>query len=237
MTEKEKTIKKAFKTAFPLTIPIMAGFMFLGMAYGIYMNASGFSFWYPMLMSFTIFGGSVEFAAVGWLLSGFDPLSAFLLTFMINARHLFYGISMLDKYNVDGLKKYYLIFGMCDETFSINCTTDIPEDVDEGWFMFFITLLNHFYWVAGATFGGLFGSLIPFDTTGIEFVMTALFLVIFIERWLSEKNHFSSILGLFLSFVSLMIFKGTQFIVPAMFLIFAFLTILKNPLESLGELE
>ena len=136
--------RKAFKAAFPYTIPIFAGFWFLGLAYGIYMNASGFSFVYPMLMSLLIFSGSLEFVAVEMLLSPFAPLQVLIMTLLIQARHLFYGISMLDKYKGMGWKKFYLIFGMCDETFSINYTAKIPPDVDRGWFMFFVTLLNHF---------------------------------------------------------------------------------------------
>ncbi len=134
----DRKIMKAFKSAFPHTVPIFAGFCFLGMTYGIYMNVSGFSFWYPMLMSLTIFAGSVEFVAVNMLLGAFNPLQALAVTFMINARHLFYGISMLDKYKGTGIKKFYLIFGMCDESFSINCSADIPKDVDKGWFMFLL---------------------------------------------------------------------------------------------------
>ncbi len=137
-------IKRAFHAAFPHTIPIFAGFWFLGLTYGIYMNASGFSFWYPCLMSLTIFAGSAEFIAVNLLLWTFNPLQALTMTLMVNARHLFYGISMLDKYKGMGWKKFYLIFGMCDESFSINYTAEIPEDVDHGWFMFFVTVLNHF---------------------------------------------------------------------------------------------
>ena len=137
-----KKVKSAFFAAFPNTLPILAGFLFLGIAYGIYMNQSGFKFYYPMFMSFIIFAGSVEFATVSWLLGNFDPVNIFFLTLMINARHLFYGLSMLEKYNIPGLKKYYLIYGMCDESFSINATVDIPKDIDRGWFMFFVTLLN-----------------------------------------------------------------------------------------------
>ena len=157
-------LKKAFLAAFPHTIPILTGFLFLGLTYGIYMNVSGFSFWYPMLMSMTIFAGSMEFVTVNMLLGAFHPLQAFTMTLMINARHLFYGISMLDKFKGTGIKKLYLIFGMCDESFSVNYTADIPEDVDRGWFMFFITLLNQFYWVLGSTLGGIFGSFIHFNT-------------------------------------------------------------------------
>ena len=169
---------KAFKAAFPHTIPICAGFTFLGLAYGIYMNKMGFSFVYPMLMSLTIFAGSMEFITANLLVSVFDPLNAFLLAVMVNARHLFYGVSMLEKYRGTGKKKLYLIFGMCDESFSINCTADIPEEIDKGWFMFFVTLLNYAYWVSGATLGGILGSFINFNTKGIDFVMTALFVVI-----------------------------------------------------------
>ena len=152
-----------------------------------------------MLMSITIFAGSIEFVTVNMLLGAFNPLQAFVMTLMINARHLFYGISMLDKFRGTGWKKVYLIFGMCDESFSINYTADIPENVDRGWFMFFVTLLNHFYWFSGATLGGIFGSLIHFNTEGLDFVMTAMFVVIFMEQWLKEKNHTSSILGLGIS--------------------------------------
>ena len=138
-------IKKAFLCAFPYTVPIFAGFLFLGLTYGIYMHVSGFSFWYPMLMSLTIYGGSLEFVAVSMLLAPYAPIQTLIMSVMIQARHLFYGISMLDKFKGMGWKKPYLIFGMCDETFSINCTANIPADVNRGWFYFFVTLLNHFY--------------------------------------------------------------------------------------------
>ncbi len=227
-----KKIKAAFFTAFPNTIPILAGFLFLGIAYGIYMNQSGFKFYYPMFMSFIIFAGSVEFATVSWLLGSFDPVNIFFLTLMINARHLFYGLSMLEKYNIPGWKKLYLIYGMCDESFSINATVDVPKDIDRGLFMFFVTMLNQIYWVAGATIGGIFGSFIPFDTKGIEFVMTALFVVIFLENWLKEKDHSASIIGLFISFICLIIFKGTNFIIPSMIIILSVLTLLRGRLEK-----
>ena len=227
-----KKIKAAFFAAFPNTIPILAGFLFLGIAYGIYMNQFGFKFYYPMFMSFIIFAGSVEFATVSWLLGSFDPVNIFFLTLMINARHLFYGLSMLEKYNIPGWKKLYLIYGMCDESFSINATVDAPKNIDKGLFMFFVTMLNQIYWVAGATIGGIFGSFIPFDTKGIEFVMTALFVVIFLENWLKEKDHSASVIGLFISFICLMIFKGTNFIIPSMIIILSVLTLLRGRLQK-----
>lgn len=227
-------IKRAFRCAFPHTIPIFAGFWFLGLTYGIYMNVSGFSFWYPCLMSLTIFAGSAEFVAVGLLLGTFDPLQALALTLMINARHLFYGISMLDRFKGTGWKKPYLIFGMCDESFSINYTADIPADVDRGWFMFFVTLLDHLYWFSGATLGGIFGSLIHFDTEGLDFVMTAMFVVIFMEQWLKEERHVSSLIGIGLSLACLLFFGADDFIIPAMLAILALLTFLRRPIEK-GE--
>ena len=232
---KKKELKKAFKAAFPHTIPIMTGFLFLGMTYGIYMNVSGFSFLYPMLMSMTIFAGSMEFVTVNMLLGAFHPLEALTMTLMINARHLFYGISMLDKYKGTGLKKLYLIFGMCDESFSINYTADIPKDVDKGRFMTWVTLLNHSYWVLGATLGGIFGSFIHFNTEGIEFVMTALFVVIFLEQWLKEKNHVNAITGLMISVLCLVLFGRDNFIIPSMLGILGVLTLLRKPLEKKGE--
>lgn len=232
---KHNSIKKAFKAAFPYTIPIFAGFWFLGMTYGIYMNVSGFSFLYPMLMSITIFAGSMEFITVDLLLGSFNPVQAFLMTLMINARHLFYGISMLDKFRGTGLKKFYLIFGMCDESFSINYTAKIPPDVDRGWFMFFVTLLNHFYWFSGSTLGGIFGSLIHFNTEGLDFVMTAMFTVIFLEQWLKDRQHISALLGLGISLLCLWIFGADNFIIPSMAAMLMMLTLLRKPVEKREE--
>ena len=199
------------------------------------MNVSGFGFWYPMLMSMTIFAGSMEFVTVNMLLGAFHPLQALSMTLMINARHLFYGISMLDKYKGTGLKKLYLIFGMCDESFSINYTAEIPEDVDKGWFMMWVTVLNQFYWVLGSTLGGIFGSFIHFNTEGLDFVMTALFVVIFLEQWMKEKNHTNAIVGLVISVLCLVLFGKDDFIIPAMLGILGVLTLLRKPLEKGGE--
>ena len=223
---------KALKAAFPQTIPIFTGFWFLGMAYGIYMNASGFSFVYPLCMSLLIYGGSLEFVAVEMLLSPFAPLQTFIMALLIQARHLFYGLSMLDKFKGLSWKKYYLIFGMCDETFSVNCSADIPEDVDRGWFYFWITLLNQFYWSAAATTGGIVGSLLKIDTSGISFVMTAMFVVIFLEQWLKEKEHSASLIGLAVSVLCLVVFGTDSFMVPTMVLIVGLLALLRKPLEK-----
>ena len=224
----------ALRAAFPYTIPIFAGFWFLGLTYGIYMNVSGFNFLYPCLMSLTIFAGSMEFITVDMLLGAFNPIQAFFMTIMVNARHIFYGISMLDKFKGTGLKKLYLIFGMCDESFSINYTAKVPIGIDKGWFMFFVTLLNHFYWFFGATLGGIFGSLITFDTKGLDFVMTAMFVVIFLEQWLKDKKHINAVTGLVLSTLCLFIFGKDNFMLPAMAVILIALTVMRKPLEKGG---
>lgn len=222
----------ALRAAIPYTVPIFAGFWFLAMAYGIQMSTSGFAFWYPMVMSAVIYGGSLEFVAVSMLLSPFAPVQTFLMTLMIQARHLFYGISMLDKYKSRGPKKYYLIYAMCDETFSVNYTAKIPENVNRGWFYFFVTLLNQLYWVSGATIGGLLGSLIHFDTTGLDFVMTAMFVVIFMEQWMKERRHFSELIGFFAAVCCRLLFGADSFLIPTMVCIFVCLSFLKKPIEA-----
>ena len=231
MENNKGIITRSFRAAFPCTIPMLAGFLFLGMAYGIYMNVSGFSFVYPMIMAAVIFGGSLEFLAAQMLLSPFAPLQVLMVSLMIQARHLFYGISMLDKFKDMGWKKFYLIYGMCDETFSINCTAEIPKDCDRGWFYFFVTLLNQLYWVGGATLGGLLGNLITFDTKGLDFVMTAMFIVIFLEQWLKEKHHFSEWAGLASSAACLLIFGKDNFMIPTMICILLLLTAFRKPVE------
>ena len=228
--------RKAFLAAFPYTIPIVTGFLFLGIAYGIYMNVSGFSPIYPILMSMAIFAGSMEFVTVDLLLGMFHPMSALILAFMVNARHLFYGISMLDKYKNVGKKRWYLIFGMCDESFSINCTTEVPAGVDRGWFYFFVTLLNQCYWVCGAAIGGICGSLISFETEGLDFVMTALLVVIFLEQWMKEKDHTSGVIGIVLTVICLVVFGNKNFIIPSMLGILGVLTLMRGRLERrIGE--
>ena len=234
---KQRSVQwNALKAAFPYTIPIFAGFWFLALAYGVNMRVAGFSFVYPMAMSIIIFGGSLEFVAVSMLLSPYAPLQTFLMTLMIQARHLFYGISMLDKYKHVGAKKLYLIYAMCDETFSVNYTANIPDGVDRGWFYFFVSLLDQIYWVSGATIGGLLGGLIHFDTTGLDFVMTAMFVVIFMEQWMKEKRHFSELIGFVSAVLCLLLFGADSFMIPTMVCILAALSFLRKPMELHGGL-
>lgn len=226
---------RALRAAFSHTLPIFAGFAFLGASYGIFMHSQGFSIWWTLLMSSVIFAGSMEFVTVSLLSAAFQPVYAFLLSLMVNARHLFYGLSMLERYEHAGKKKWYLIFGLCDETFSILVSTDPPPGVDKGWFQFFVTLLNQCYWVGGALAGGILGSLVDFPTQGISFVMTALFVVIFIDQWRGQKRHLPAVIGVSASVISLLLLGADSFIVPAMALILVALTLLRKPLQKEEE--
>ncbi len=217
------------------TLPVLTGYLVLGFGFGILMQTVGFGILPTVAMSLLIYAGSMQFVAIGLITGGASLLTVALTTLLVNARHLFYGISMLDRYKGMGLKKFYLIFGLCDETFSINYTAKIPEGIDHGKFYFAVTLLNQIYWVAGSTVGGIFGSLIPFSTEGIDFVMTAMFVVIFMEQWKKEKNHIPSLLGLALSLICLLIFSADSFIIPAMIAILLSLTLLRKPLTKEEE--
>ncbi len=203
---KAAVLSKAAKAAFPFSLPILAGYGFLGLTYGICMSVNGFHPLYTFLMSIFVYGGSTQIVAVSLLTAAFDPLNSFIITFVLCARHIFYGISMLEKYKGLGLKKLYMIFGMVDETFSINFSAEPGKDVDRGWFMFFVTLFDHIYWIFGSTMGAIFGTLINFSTEGIEFVMTSMFVVIFIDQWQKDKVHLSAFYGVVISVASLLIF-------------------------------
>lgn len=221
---------RALLAAFPYTTPILAGFAFLGFAYGVYMNVMGFPFYYPFLLALVIFGGSLEFVAVSLLLAPFAPLATFLLALLIQARHLFYGLSLLDTYRGLGWKRFFLIYGLCDETFSIVFTVKrrLPKDVDRGWFMLWITWLNEGYWVLSVLLGGM----LPFDTTGLGFVMTAMFVVIFLEQWLHESCHATAMLGILAAGGSLALFGAQSFMMPAMVIILLALLLARRPLEQ-----
>ncbi len=227
---KDKT--KALKAAFPHTIPVLTGFLFLSIAYGILMDSKGYGVGWTALFSLIVFAGSAQYMAISFLTSVFNPMYALLMTLMLNARHLFYGISMLERYKDAGKFKPYLIFGMCDETFSITCSVELPEGVDRNWFFFFITLLNQTYWVLGSILGGLLGPMISFNTKGLDFVLTALFLVIFLGQWKSSKDRNPALIGLVCSLISLIIFGPDNFIIPAMIAILVVLILYRNKYED-----
>lgn len=227
---------KAFKAAFPLTIPVLTGYLFIGMAFGILSTSSGYNLGWILLMSTTIFAGSMQFVAIDLLTSSFNLMGVIVMTLMINARHLFYGLSMLDKFKDMGTKKPYMIFSLTDETFSLLCGVEVPDQVDGNWFYFFMAALNHLYWILGSLLGGLLGSIIRFNTQGIEFVMTALFVVIFLDQWEKNNNHAPALIGLGGSLICLVIFGASNFILPSMAVIAIALTVFKKPIEKREDL-
>jgi len=233
--EKQNTVLKALKAAFPYTIPVFTGFTFLGISYGVLMTVSGFPAWCPILISLVVYGGSLQFAAVAMLLSAFAPMEVFAVALMVQARHLFYGITMISRYNNTGWKKFFLIFGMSDETFSINCSTQPPKDIDRPWFMLWVTLLDWGYWIGGTAIGAVLGNFITFNTEGLDFAMTAMFVVIFIEQWLKDKKHYTAIIGAVASVACLLIFGADGFLIPTMFCIMILLALFRKSIEKAGE--
>ncbi len=234
----------AFKVAFPRTIPVLTGYLFLGLTYGMLMVTSGFPAWLPTMTAFIIYTGSMEFLMVGILASAFNPASAFVTAIMVGARHLFYGISMLTKYQGMGWKKFYLIYTTSDETFAINYSAEIPENIDHGWFYLWVSFLDQMYWVVGSTLGGILGSLITVDVRGLEFVMTAMFAVIFLQQWDKDfrsmktvlKDHVSELIGIAGSVFCLILFGPNHFIVPSMIVILAALLLIRKPLtKEMGQ--
>ena len=224
--------KKAFRAALPYSLPICIGFLFIAMSYGFLMRSRGFSVFYPMAMSAFIFAGSMEFVAVELLLSAYAPLHAFLLTLMVNARHLFYGVSLLETYRAAGALEPYLVFSMTDETFSVNVSAHVPRGVDKNWFLFWVSLLDHVYWVAASALGSVLGGLLTIDTKGIEFVMTALFVTIFTGQWMEDREHRPALTGVGASVVCLAVFGADRFILPAMGLIVLVLVGMRRTLDA-----
>ncbi len=224
--------REALKAAFPVTIPVMTGYIFLGMGYGILMSSIGYGLVWTLLMSLLIFAGSIQYVAIALLTSAFNPFYTLLLTLMVNARHLFYGISMLERFKGTGRLKPYLVFGLTDETFSLLSAVEPPEGVERKWFQFFITLLDHIYWVTGSALGSIAGMVISFNTQGLDFVLTALFTVIFIDQWKGTKNHIPALIGLGGALLCLLVFGKDNFMIPAMILILLLLTIFRKRIEK-----
>ena len=220
----------AFRAAFPLALPILAGFLLTGITCGIYTTSLGLPWWTPTFMSVVIYAGSAEFIVASMLAAPFNPVATFATIFAVNARHLFYGLSMLEKYS-HARRRPYLIYAMCDETFSINYSAEVPEGVDEDDFHFWVSALNQSFWVIGCTLGGLFGSALAVSVKGVSFAMTALFVVIFLDQWLKEAHHTSTVIGFVASLMALVAAGASNFVVPALALILAAVTLMRGTLE------
>ncbi len=216
--------RKALKAAFPVTIPVMMGYLFIGVAYGMLMASKGHAVIWSFLMSLFVYAGSMQFVASNFFTGATTWLTIIFVTFMVNIRHVFYGLSMLTKFRDMGRKKPYMIFSLTDETFSLLCSADVPKGINQNWFLFFIALLDQIYWVIGSVLGGVVGSIVPFNTKGIDFAMTALFVVIFVEQWQSCKNHLPALAGLAASLLCLLVFGASNFILSSMMIIVLILT-------------
>lgn len=219
--------RKTFKYSFLATIPVMAGYVVLGTGFGILLADKGYSYWWALLMSLVIYAGSMQYVGVGLLGSGAALISTALMTLMVNARHLFYGISMLEKYKNTGAMKPYLIFALTDETYSLVCDAKLPEGISRKWYYFLVSVMNQSYWVFGSFLGAFLGNTLSFNSKGIDFSMTALFVVIFVEQWESTGNHIPALLGLSISVLCLLLFGADNFLIPAMIGITAGLFLMK----------
>ena len=218
----------AVRTAFLDTVPVMTGYVFLGFGFGILMHQSGYGVLWAGAMSLFIYAGSMQYMAVSLLTSGAGLLTAALTTVVVNARHLFYGISMVDAYKGAGEKKPYMIFALTDETYSLVSKNQVPEGISRHGYCFLVSLFDQLYWVAGTVLGSLAGSLLPINYKGIEFVLTALFVTIFVEQWLSTKNHTPAIIGTVSTVLCLALFGKEIFLIPSMVIIAAALTVMSK---------
>lgn len=218
-------LRCAVASAFPHTVPVLTGYLVLGIAYGVLMQAKGFGAPWVLLMSGVAFCGSMQFAAISLLTSAFDPLGAFVMSLMVNARHLFYGVSMLEKYRGLGGAKPALIYLLSDETFSIVSSVTPPQEVSAKDFYLAVSILDYVYWVGGSLLGSLAGQFIRFDTTGLDFALTGLFVVLFIEQVTDPQKRAGGIIGLACSVVALTIFGADRLVIPAMVLVLAALLI------------
>ena len=226
-------MKKIIKSAFVDTIPVLTGYLVLGFGFGIILKANGYGIFLAFIMSLFIYAGSMQYVAINLLTSGASLITVALTTLMVNARHLFYGISMLDKYKNTGKRKPYLIFALTDETYSLVCNDNpnIPERKRKDYYLL-VSLFNQCYWILGSVIGAAVGSVIKFNSEGIDFALTALFLTVFLEQWLNTKRHSSAVIGVAVSVLCLVIFGSEQFLIPTMLVIALLLCLQKEGHEN-----
>lgn len=216
---------EALRYAFPKTLPVMAGYLVLGAAYGILLNVNGYGIWWALFISTFVYAGSLQYLGITFFTAVVNPWYALVMSLMLNARHLFYGLSMLDRYKDAGKIKPYLIYSLTDETFSVLCNEEVPRDIQKHQVYFYVSILDHLYWVCGTAIGALAGTVLRFDTAGMDFALTALFTVIFVDQWKSGKGHRASLTGFAAALLGILIFGRGIFIIPAMILILMILTL------------
>ena len=222
-------MKSTVKKAFIDTVPVLTGYLVLGFGFGIIMKSGGYGALLALAMSLAVYAGSMQYAAIGLFGAGASLVTVAVTTFMVNARHIFYGISMLDKYKGTGGAKPYLVFSLTDETYSLVCRDElsVPESERRRYYVF-TSLFNHSYWVLGTALGVLVGSLISFNTEGIDFALTALFVTVFVEQWLTAKKYIPALIGVLTSAVGLLIFGADKFLIPSMLVIALLLCLYKE---------
>lgn len=229
------TNRELIKKVIIKTLPVMAGYIVLGIGFGILLKVNGYGLFWALLMSILIFAGSAQYVGISLITGGTSIIMTAITILMVNARHLFYGVSMLNYYKGAGKRKPYLIFALTDETYSLVCNGEYPEGTDKYKYWFLISLFNQCYWVLGSVIGSIAGGLIKFDTTGIDFSMTALFVTVLVEQWLSTEEHRPVLVGMACSIVSLVIFGSSRFLIPAMIAILAALMLIRPVLEKKNE--
>ena len=221
-------MKKELSFALHRSTPVFFGYLFLGIAFGLMLQRAGFSFPWAVMSSVFIYAGSGQFALVEMLQNSENLIAVAVMTFSINCRHIFYGISFIERFKAMGKRGLYMIFSLTDETYSLLCTTKVPEDCDEDKAFFYIAVLDQLYWVFGSLIGALIGQLITFNSEGIEFAMTALFVVLFIEQWLENRNHLPALIGAVCSIGFLLLVGPTRFILPSLLATVALLLLLRT---------
>lgn len=222
-------MKKVVKQAFIDTLPVMTGYLVLGLGFGIIMKTNGYGILLAFAMSLFIYAGSMQYIAIGLLAGGASLITIALTTLMVNARHLFYGISMIGKYKNTGKRKPYLIFALTDETYSLVCNDNlVMEEKERADYYFWVSLLNHGYWILGSVAGAVVGTVLSFNSEGIDFALTALFLTVFLEQWLTNKKHTSAMIGVGVSVICLLIFGSDKFLIPTMLVIALLLCVYKE---------
>ncbi len=229
--------RKTIKAAFIKSLPVFAGYIVLGIGFGVLLAKAGYGIWWALAMSVTMYAGSMQYVAVSLLSGGASLISTAITTLLVQARHLFYGISMIDKYKGAGIKKIYLAFSLTDETYSLLCDGHYPEGSNPHWYRFFVSVFNQSYWIMGCLIGNFIGTNVPFNSKGIEFAMTALFVTVFVEQWKSTKNHIPAIIGVVSTALCLAVFGSEDFLIPSMVVITVLLFILRKPLEKKEEVS
>ena len=224
--------RRAFRAAFPATVPVLMGYLSIGIAFGLMLQAIGYNFIWAFFMSLTIYAGSGQYMGVGLLETGAGLVSMAVMTLILNFRHLVYGLSMLEKFKGMGAKKLYMIFSLTDETYALLSSARVPDRVDPHAYYFAIAVLDHIYWIAGSVIGSVAGALIHFNTQGIDFAMTALFLVIAVDQWQTYRSHLPALLGCGITVLSLVVLGADAMLIPALCVIIAALLVLRARLDD-----